>query len=126
MYSMPKSTWNSYFLQKIRHFSVGTRYLLKHKVLLGAVSMSHFLIIVTGICLLYSNISTMFAATNVLARMCITTFLYFKISKQLREPQLLYWFPILDVIYVLFYIIFAPTLFLRTSSINWSRSHDNT
>jgi poly-beta-1,6-N-acetyl-D-glucosamine synthase len=121
MFSMPKTTWNSYFLQKTRHFSVGTRYLLKHKVLLGLVSMSHFLIIVTGICLLYSNISTMFAATNVLARMCITTFLYVRISKQLREPRLAFLFPIFDIIYVLFYIIFAPALFLRTSSINWSR-----
>ena len=121
MYSMPKTTWKSYFTQKTRHFSVGTRYLLKHKVLLGLVSMSHFLIIVTAICLLYSNISTMFAAANVVARMCLVTFLYFKISRRLREPMLLLWFPILDVLYVLFFIIFAPSLILRTSSINWSR-----
>jgi poly-beta-1,6-N-acetyl-D-glucosamine synthase len=121
MYSMPKTTWNSYFTQKTRHFSVGTRYLLIHKILLGLVSMSHFLIIVTAFYLLYSNISTMFAAANVVARMCIVTFLYFKISRRLNEPFSVFWFPIFDIIYVLFFIIFAPSLILRTSSINWSR-----
>ena len=121
MYSMPKTTWKSYFTQKTRHFSVGTRYLLKHKILLGLVSMSHLFLNVTAFYLLYSNISTMFAAANVVARMCLITFMYFKISRRLREPMLLYWFPILDVVYVLFYIIFAPSLILRTSSINWSR-----
>jgi poly-beta-1,6-N-acetyl-D-glucosamine synthase len=121
MYSMPKTTWKGYFKQKTRHFSVGTRYLLIHKILLGLVSMSHFLIIVTGFYLLYSNISTMFAATNVIARMCIVTFMYIKISRRLNEPFCASWFPILDVVYVLFFIIFAPSLILRTSSINWSR-----
>jgi poly-beta-1,6-N-acetyl-D-glucosamine synthase len=121
MYSMPKTTWNSYFLQKTRHFSVGTRYLFKHKVLLGMVSMSHLFLNVTAFYLLYSNISTMFAATNVVARICIITFLYVKISKRLREPFSFWAFPILDIIYMCFYIIFAPSLILRTSSINWSR-----
>ena len=122
MYSMPKTTWNGYFSQKTRHFSVGTRYLLKHKILLGLVSMSHFLFLVTGVCLLYSNISTMFAATNITARMFLVWFIYSKISIRLREPQLLWWFPILDVLYVFFYLIFAPSLILRTSSINWYRN----
>jgi poly-beta-1,6-N-acetyl-D-glucosamine synthase len=121
MYSMPKTTWKGYFKQKTRHFSVGTRYLLIHKILLGLVSMSHFLIIVTAFYLLYSNISTMFAATNVIARMCIVTFMYIKISRRLNEPFRASWFPIFDIIYVLFFIIFAPSLILRTSSINWSR-----
>jgi poly-beta-1,6-N-acetyl-D-glucosamine synthase len=122
MYSMPKTTWKGYFLQKTRHFSVGTRYLFKHKVLLGLVSMSHFLFLVTGVCLVYSNISTMFAATNVVVRMGLVWFIYYKISIRLREPQLLWWFPILDVLYVFFYLIFAPSLILRTSLINWSRN----
>jgi poly-beta-1,6-N-acetyl-D-glucosamine synthase len=121
MYSMPKTTWNSYFLQKTRHFSVSTRYLFKHKVLLGMVSMSHLFLNVTAFYLLYSNISTMFAGTNVVARICIITFLYVKISRRLREPISYWWFPILDVVYVCFYVIFAPSLILRTSSINWSR-----
>ncbi len=122
MYSMPKTTWKSYFLQKTRHFSVGTRYLFKHKVLLGLVSMSHFLLLVTGVYLLYSNISTIFAATNVVVRMGLVWFIYYRISIRLREPQLFWWFPIFDVLYVFFYLIFAPSLILRTSLINWSRN----
>ena len=122
MYSLPKTTWKSYFTQKTRHFSVGTRYLLKHKILLGMVSMSHFFYLVTAFYLLYSNISTMFAAANMVVRTLLVWFMYVKISHRLREPQLLWWFPILDVVYVLFYIVFAPALILRTSSINWSRN----
>ena len=122
MYSMPKTTWKGYFSQKTRHFSVGTRYLFKHKVLLGLVSMSHFLFLVTGVYLFYSDISTMFAATNVVVRMGLVWFIYHKISIRLREPQLLWWFPILDVLYVFFYLIFAPSLILRTSLTNWSRN----
>jgi poly-beta-1,6-N-acetyl-D-glucosamine synthase len=122
MYSMPKTTWKGYFTQKTRHFSVGTRYLLKHKVLLGMVSMSHFFILVTSFYLVYSNISTMFAATNITTRMFLIWFMYGKISRRLCERSLLWWFPVLDVVYVLFYVIFAPSLILRTSSINWSRN----
>ena len=123
MFSLPKTTWKGYFRQKTRHFSVGTRYLLKHKILLGMISMSHFFYFVTLFYLVYSNISTMFAAANIVTRMLLVWFLYFKISRRLREPQLLWWFPILDVVYVLFYPIFAPSLLiLRTSSINWSRN----
>ena len=123
MFSLPKTTWKGYFTQKTRHFSVGTRYLLKHKILLGMVSLSHFFYFVTLFYLVYSNISTMFAAANIVTRMLLVWYIYIKISQRLREPQLLWWFPILDVVYVLFYPIFAPSLLiLRTSSINWSRN----
>ncbi len=123
MFSLPKTTWKGYFTQKTRHFSVGTRYLLKHKILLGMVSLSHFFYFVTLFYLLYSNISTMFAAANVVTRMLLVWYIYIKISHRLREPQLSWWFPILDIVYVLFYLIFAPSLLiLRTSSINWSRN----
>jgi glycosyltransferase involved in cell wall biosynthesis len=40
MLSIPKSNWKEWYWQKIRHLSVGTRYRLKHQILLGLLQAS--------------------------------------------------------------------------------------
>lgn len=43
VYSNPKSTWRSYFSQKIRHFSVGTHYKLSNQFFLSFYHLTHVL-----------------------------------------------------------------------------------
>ena len=119
MVSEPKTQWNSYFTQKKRHLSAGNRYTLKHKILLGAVSLSHFLFFVTTFFCLLLKISTMFAVANIIVRTIVIWIVYAKILRKLHEERLVWWIPILDFAYVFFYLVFAFTFILRAPPQKW-------
>ena len=119
MVSEPKTRWNSYFTQKNRHLSVGNRYMIKHQILLGLVSASHFLFFVTLFLATYVKISTMFAVANIVVRTILIWTVYAKILRKLHEERLLWWIPLLDVLYVFFYFVFASTIILRTTPRKW-------
>ena len=119
MVSEPKTRWNSYFTQKNRHLSVGNQYMMKHQILLGLVSASHFLFFVTLFLASYVKISTMFAVTNIVARTILIWIVYAKILRKLHEERLTWWIPLLDVLYVFFYLVFASTIILRTKPRKW-------
>ena len=119
MVSEPKTQWNSYFTQKKRHLSAGNRYTLKHKILLGAVSLSHFLFFVTTFFCLLLKISTMFAVANIIVRTIVIWIVYAKILRKLHEGRLVWWIPILDFSYVFFYLVFAFTFILRAPPQKW-------
>ena len=42
-YTSPKTSWSTYFSQKLRHFSTASRYKFKHQVLLSTFSISQFI-----------------------------------------------------------------------------------
>ena len=114
MLSEPKTQWNAYFTQKKRHFSTATSYTLEHKIMLGMLSASHFSYFVTVVCLLALKISTIFVLVTIVVRTVVIWYIYGKILHKLRERNLFWWIPLLDVVYVLFYIVFLPTLTFRT------------
>ncbi len=119
MASEPKTRWKSYFTQKNRHLSAGNRYILKHKILLGLVSLSHFLFFVTIFFYTYIKISTMFAITSIVVRTILIWTVYAKILRKLHDDRLLWWIPLLDVFYVFFYLVFASTIILRAPPRKW-------
>lgn len=43
VFTYPKTTWKAYFLQKLRHLSVGTKYKLTHRLALSVLHSSHLL-----------------------------------------------------------------------------------
>ncbi len=43
VWSKPKQTWREYYIQKLRHLSIGKQYSLKSKAILSVWSSSHFL-----------------------------------------------------------------------------------
>jgi glycosyltransferase involved in cell wall biosynthesis len=117
MYSKPKTQWNAYFTQKKRHLTTATSYKIKHQIMLGAVSMSHFLHFVTAVLLLVLKISTMFVVIGIVVRSVVIWLFYGKILKRLHEESLVWYVPILDACYIIFYLILAPFLTYRTQ--NW-------
>jgi poly-beta-1,6-N-acetyl-D-glucosamine synthase len=119
MASEPQTRWNSYFTQKNRHISVGNHYTLKHKILLGLVSASHFFFFVTLFFSTYMKISTMFAVTSIVVRTIVIWTVYAKILRKFHEEKLLWWIPLLDFFYVFFYLVFASTILLRTPPRKW-------
>lgn len=114
MLSEPQTRWNAYFTQKKRHFSTATSYTLKHKMMLGMLSASHFLYFVTAVCLLALKISTIFVLLGLVVRTLVMWFFYGKILRRFHEHNLFLWIPVLDVVYVFFYLFFLPALMIKT------------
>jgi poly-beta-1,6-N-acetyl-D-glucosamine synthase len=119
MVSRPKTNWNDYFTQKTRHFSTGKRYLLTHQLVLGSVVLSHFFYFVTLIILIYSDFSTMFVPTSMAIRTMVIWTIYGRIINKLHESYLFWYIPLFDVVFALFYLVFAPASILRTSPRKW-------
>ncbi len=114
MLSEPQTRWNAYFTQKKRHFSTATSYTLKHKMMLGTLSASHFFYFVTAVSLLALKISTIFVLLGLVVRTLVMWFFYGKILRRFHEHNLFLWIPLLDVVYVFFYLFFLPALMIKT------------
>jgi poly-beta-1,6-N-acetyl-D-glucosamine synthase len=110
MVSVPKTRWNEYITQKNRHFTTATSYILKHQIILGILSLSHFIHFVTAVLLLALKISTIFVILLIVIRWLTIFTFYGKIFKKFQETDLLPSVLFLDVAYVFFYIVFAPAL----------------
>ena len=118
VYSRPKSSWRGYYHQKSRHLTTGTKYKVLHKVLLGGLSLTHFLHYICAIFLMLSPEFRTFVIFLILVRLGVVLLLYGRILKKLQSTSLLVWIPFLDAMYVLFYIIFAPTLIIG-NKVRW-------
>jgi len=119
VYSEPKKNWRAYFRQKRRHLSTGRHYSRKHRIFLGGYSITHFLHYVTFFILIL-DFSTIFATLFLYTvRILILTIFSSLILKKLSQRDLIFWIPILDVAYVIFYIIFLPALFFTGNNKSW-------
>ncbi len=112
VYSVPKQTWRGYYYQKSRHLSTATNYKIQHKILLGLLSASHVLHFVCAVALLAGGVKVAIVLFTCLVRTGVVSWMYQKILKKLYEPSLLKWVWALDVLYVLFYFVFAPALLI--------------
>ncbi len=116
VFSTPKKSWKAYYTQKARHLSTGKHYKLKHQVLLGLVSASHFFHYLGGIVLVILKTSTIFVILLYVVRILVVLLIYERILRKLEDRPLLKWIPLLDAVYVWFYLVFA--LSLITGKIN--------
>lgn len=112
VYSIPKKTWRGYYYQKSRHLSTATSYKVQHKILLGLLSASHVLHFVCALALLAGGAKVAIVLFTCLVRTGVVSWMYRKILKKLYEPALWKWVWALDVLYVLFYFVFAPALLI--------------
>lgn len=113
--SKPKTTWEEWIHQKRRHITTARHYKLKHQFFLTLLSLSHVLFYFSFVLLIvYSNIQ--------LEILCIFGIRYFIMMlilipsmKKLKEPDLIFWFPIMDLLLPLYYYIMTPSLFKNTT-----------
>lgn len=112
MYSDGKQSWKDYYRQKARHLTTGKHYNLKHQILLGMYTLSHFLYFIGGIALMILNFSTIFDVVVLiyLVRISIIILWYRAIFKKLKDSGLIYWVPLFDFGFLLYYLIFSPVL----------------
>lgn len=111
MYSQPKISWQNFYRQKKRHLSTGTAYKPRHQALLGLLSCSHFLHYLIFF-LFILEFSIIFVGIIYIARIITLTLWYKPILHKLDESDLLKWIPILDAFFVLYYLVFLPSLLI--------------
>ena len=116
VYSSPKDTWGGYYHQKSRHLTTGIRYRLVHQLALGLLSASHFGHYAFGIALILFHNMDEIVLLNYLVRIGVASAMYALILRKLHDISLIRWVPLLDALYVCFYLVFAPALFKTKES----------
>jgi cellulose synthase/poly-beta-1,6-N-acetylglucosamine synthase-like glycosyltransferase len=118
MLSIPKATWKTFFLQKIRHLSVGKRYQLKHRILLGIFTLTWIITWFTGLTLMIMDVRFWLIPVTLIVRILVVMIVVKTFVKQTR--QLFEWWaiPILDFLYSIYYISTGLAALL-TKKIRW-------
>jgi glycosyltransferase involved in cell wall biosynthesis len=109
MYSDAKTTFKAWVAQKTRHYSTGTHYNKHHKKLLGAFSLSWFLLYPSIIACLFSPLYIV-GLSILLLRIIMHGVVMFYTCKKLAAQDLFKWFWLQDMGMFFYYLIFAFTL----------------
>lgn len=104
VWSDPKKTWKAYWKQKRRHMGAGRAYRGADKrrlSLLAASSLLFFLMIPLILALQFSWYIILGAY---LVRLLVQMLVYYRIMKRLACPELIWYFPLMDIIYHVFIV----------------------
>nr|WP_294908233.1 glycosyltransferase [uncultured Lacibacter sp.] len=115
--SEPKTKWSTWRSQKTRHYTTSKHYKSSHKFLLGLFAFSHFLFYP----LLAASIiffSWWMALSVFGLRFLIQGIIYHKSMSRLKEKDLFWLYPLLDIWQWFYYLLFANTLFKKPRA-NW-------
>lgn len=121
VYSKPKTTWEDFYIQKIRHLSVGKHYKSGDRIKLGLFSLSYigaWLVLVPAIaysCIIYIPIGA-FAL-----RIVMFTSLVHRSSRKLGDAFETWKVPFLDFIFVIYYLVIGLVA-LHTNKIRWKKT----
>jgi len=112
--SEPMRKWSSLLYQKKRHVSTSYYYKMKHKILLGLSSLSHFVFYISFLFLLIINKN--YDIFNIIIiifviRFIIQQIVFYMGMKKLNEKDLFYMGFLFDVSY----IIINPLIFISTT-----------
>lgn len=109
IFSVPKMTWKEWIRQKLRHVSAGNRYSLKTKLSLTAFGFSFIgFYFWGGVCLL-TGISIWKILIPFSFRMIIGFVIFFKTERHIYFKKMLYLYPILDFILVIYSAVIIPS-----------------
>jgi glycosyltransferase involved in cell wall biosynthesis len=120
VYSAPKTSWRGYYIQKRRHHSVSRHYRWNHQMLLGALALSHVLHYV--LLLILWMVAPAYWPVLLLiysVRMSVVLLVSGGAGKRLGQGDLLPYLPLLDLLYLLYYFLFAPALLTDSRIRKW-------
>ncbi|UIR55223.1 glycosyltransferase [Sphingobacterium sp. SRCM116780] len=119
VYSEPKKTWKSYYKQKARHSGASVLYKKKHQRMLGMQLITSFLfycgIILTA--LFFPGYWYVPLAAYAI-RLLVQLLVFRSIYKKLAVSDLIWWLPLLDIIYY-FYICTNGLFNRKKKSVSW-------
>jgi cellulose synthase/poly-beta-1,6-N-acetylglucosamine synthase-like glycosyltransferase len=118
MFSEPKETWDEYWHQKRRHISTGRYYKLSHRLLLMLYPVSSlFFYTLLALCLFFSN-SWVETLLLFIIKMCVQGIVFRENLKKLGEEDLFFLFPLMDTLFLLYYLRLFPSL-IKTRETSW-------
>jgi len=118
MFSEPKKTWMDFFFQKVRHLSVGKRYKVSHKILIGLFSLSFLFAWILGLVLLFSSVAIIWVISALLLRTLLLS-LTIQVAANRFGHKFEGWFvPVLDFLFVIYYIS-TGSVALLTNRVRW-------
>lgn len=104
--SEPKTTWKSWIRQKSRHLSTGLYYTSYHKQMLGAWTLSQMLFWILFITLMAKQFFIPYLIIIFLIRLAVQLVITFPLLKKTEEEDLGLLYPLLELTYIVFYLIF--------------------
>jgi glycosyltransferase involved in cell wall biosynthesis len=116
--SIPKTTFKSFFSQKIRHLSVGKHYRFGHRVMIGLFTLSWMLTWFVGIPLAIFSEMYYVIIGLLLLRMIMVLFTANTASKKLHQKLEIWIVPLLDFIYAFYYLVTGIKA-LGTKKVRW-------
>jgi biofilm PGA synthesis N-glycosyltransferase PgaC len=121
VYTEPKRDFTAYSRQKTRHLSVGKYYQKKHKRALGVYYASHFLFYAALVTLLVLDIHQWEMALGIyLLRLISQEVVFYLSAKKLKCTQVLWFLPILDILFVFYMLNFGTKgLLSKESKQHW-------
>lgn len=118
VHSIPKKTWREYFDQKLRHLSVGKRYKMGDRFLLGLFMSTWVLWPFTILSLAFLAMHAAVVGGMILLRWICLAALFSMGSRTVGEPFEVWKVPFLDFIYAFYYLVAAP-IALVTKRVRW-------
>lgn len=118
VYSAPKTTWREFYRQKVRHLSVGKKYRFGHQFLLALFFITHLLTWFGGIPLLICSWAVNWVAAALVLRMLFFILTVHQAARRFGQKFELGAVPLLDFLFVIYYLSTAPVAFL-TKKIRW-------
>lgn len=118
VYSEPKRSFKALYRQKTRHYSTSTRYQWQHQFLLAGLSISQigFWLTLLLACFILHPL-TIFLC--LLLRFSFILIIWTKTLRIFKDRKLLASVIMLDIISPVYYLILAPSLFIKKSS-HWT------
>lgn len=118
MVSVPKQMWKAFFIQKIRHLSVGKHYTFRFRLLIGLFMLSWIITWWVGIPLLAFKTMTVAVGALMGARCLLLTIVFYNSTRRLEEKFEVWAVPFLDFLFSIYYIS-TGLVALLTKKIRW-------
>lgn len=109
--SEPKKTWDEFWEQKRRHVGTGRYYKFIHQLLLGLYSFSHLLFYCLFILVMLYTHYQPEAIFIFFIRSAIQGIIFFYSMKKLGEEDLFWYFPVMDILFLIYYVKLFPDVF---------------
>ncbi len=116
-YSFPETSWASFYRQKVRHLSVGSRYRFRHRLLLGLFTITWLLSWFVAIPLII--LSPNYVVAGLLGLRIVMVVVTVHVSARKLGQKFEIWIiPLLDFIYAFYYLVTGLRA-LVTQKVRW-------
>ncbi len=117
--SKPKTSWKSYWHQKVRHLHIGKSYSFKSKLALSVFNISWVLTWILGIGCLVINVNIQWVIYGLFLREIILLICFFAATKKLGVAFEIVGVIFVDLLFTIYYI-FVGTRALLVKTISWA------